>query len=718
MAYADTIDPVDEFDMPDVPDDTLEAVEQPAALKLQQILASDNLVSELDEQTLTDISHKAIEGYRLDDASREPWKVRNEEGMKLATLVSEQKDYPFIKASNVKAPLIIAAAIQFNAMAYPELVKTERVTKCKVNGQDPNGDKARRAERVSQHSSWQMLTEMPEWEQDTDRLTLIVAITGVLFRKRYWDPTLGRQCSRLVTADRFVYNYHARSVEDCPRISEKLYLYPYEIQERIRDGRFIEFEYGQATSDEDGEDRIDPNDDQAPHLFIEQHRLWDLDEDGYPEPYIVTIHLETEKVCRIVPNFTEDTVRVTEDGTVAAIRRRDYYTKYTFIESPDGGSYGLGFGELMGSTTATVNTLINEMLDAGHLANTQGGFISSSAGIREKNFSFRMGEFKVVNSNMPINQAIMPLPFPGPSPVLFQLLNVMIEFARDISSTKDVMTGDTGGKAMQPTTVLALIQQGMKVFSAIFKRLHRALGNEIRQHATLNYEHLSIEDYNRYWDNPEQQFDPKVDYDLKSMDISPLSDPTVSTQMQKLAKAQVAAEIGFNKPYINQMELDRRRFEAAEIEDIDKLFVPPPQPDPAQQAFMEAMQKMTLLDLKTKIERIESQTLKDTTGALKDIADAEAAEIGQQLSFYDQYLRMLQAEHGMEMDQNAQVQGGPGGVPGMEGPPSDPMGAVPTGGAEQGGGIPAQPGAMGPSDALAGADAGAAPAASPQAGAM
>ena len=43
----------------------------------------------------------------------------------------------------------------------------------------------------------------------------------------------------------------------------------------------------------------------------------------------------------------------------------------------------------MGSTTEAVNTTINEMLDAGHMSNLQGGFISATAGLREK--SFRLG---------------------------------------------------------------------------------------------------------------------------------------------------------------------------------------------------------------------------------------------------------------------------------------------------------------------------------------
>jgi chaperonin GroES len=683
-AYAD--------DMETDPADLEEGAEQeqPPAAKLLSFLSIPNLATTLDEQKLSEISGKAIDGYKLDLASCSEWKERNEKGIELATLIAgEDKDYPFKGAANVKYPLITVGALQFNARAYPAIIQGDRVCKVKVNGHDgpitdpqsgqvirPGGLKATRAERVSEHTSWQLTSEMPEWEEDTDRLTLLVSITGAMFRKRYWDPTLSRQCSRLLTPDRLVINYRSRSLEDVPRISERLSLYPYEIQERIRDGRFVEFEYGQAQPDPEDKNAQSGDDEDAPHEFIEQHRLLDLDEDGYAEPYIVTVHLATEKVCRIVPNFDADSVRVTPEGKVAAIRKRDFYVKYLFFPSPDGGAYGMGFGSLLKSTNEAINTTLNEMLDAGHLSNTQGGFISASAGIREKTFRFSRtpGEFKVVNTTLPLNQAIMPLPFSGPSATLFQLLGLLIEQGREISSTKEILTGDTGGKVMQPTTVMALIEQGMKVYNAIVKRIFRSVKRELEMHARLNAEHLSAEVYNQFFDGPEP-YDPKADYDLKSMDISPVADPSVSTATQKMARANVIRELAGppgSKPWINYIEVDKRAFGAADVEDMDALFMPPPQPDP----FVDAMKEMNLLELKATIEKLETEVTKNDTASLLNIANAAAAEAGEQTNAYAMLLKYFQAEHGMERD-NAQVPGGPGGLPGMAGEPGDEMGAGP-----------------------------------------
>lgn len=64
---------------------------------------------------------------------------------------------------------------------------------------------------------------------------------------------------------------------------------------------------------------------------------------------------------------------------VVRIKPVEYYTKYSFIPSPDGGFYDLGFGALLGPVNDSVNTLINQLIDAGSLQNGSMGFIGKGA---------------------------------------------------------------------------------------------------------------------------------------------------------------------------------------------------------------------------------------------------------------------------------------------------------------------------------------------------
>lgn len=670
--------------------------EQVLALLIQSPNIAAAMASEDDGKTkLSGIASRVLDEYAIDLTSREDWITKNHSAMKLAMMVTEEKNYPFAKAANIKYPLIATAALQFNARSYPAIVTPDRVVKCKVRGKDPTGQKAARADRVSEHMSDQLLNEMPEWEADTDRLLIILPIEGSCFRKVWFDPSLRRNVSRLIKADNMVVNYWARSMEDAPRKTEKLSLYPYEIQERILDGRFIEFDYSAGngyvdSEDTDEQNKVDANDESAPHLFLEQHRLLDLDEDGYPEPYIVTVHKASEQVCRIVANYSAETVTFTQDRRIAAIRPESYFVHYQFMPNPDGGFYGLGLGWLLTATNETINSTLNMMMDAGHLASIQGGLISSVLGLREKKIELKMGEWRVVNTSMPLNQAVMPITYPGPSPVLFQLLGLMIEAGKELASTKDVLTGDTPATAPVGTT-LALIEQGLQVFTSIYKRVHRTLKFEFQIIGRLNGQHITPEEYANFFD--EQGVDPQKDYDPNDMDILPVSDPQSVTKMQKLAKAQLVLEASKEAPFVDKMEAMKRFFEAADVEDIEKLIPPPQPPDPE----IEALAKRAA---EAEVELNETNAVKNLATALKALADAEAAEAGSQMGMYGQMLAMLQAEHSMEMDINDPAR--QGGIPGLEGQPADPMGAPAAPAADPGAGA----GLAGPAPELNGADPG------------
>ncbi len=563
----------------------------PAMIPLLALAALPNILDHLPKDKTETVASTVIEEYELDKKSREAWETATKKAMDLAMLVSEPKTYPWTNAANIKYPLLTTAALQFNARAYPAIVQGQQVVKCVTWGADPQGLKAARGTRVSDHMSYQLLAELPEWEEDTDKLLVILPIVGCAFRKVFYDPSLSRNSTRLVTADRLIVNYWARSLEDAPRVTEEMHLYPYEIEERIRSGRFIKFDYKLAdanilpTSVKDKDDKKpDEQDKDAPHLFLEQHRLLDLDDDGYDEPYIVTVHHSSATVVRIVANYDKDTISI-QDGKVAAIRKQQYYVKYGFLPSPDGGFYPMGFGWLLNDIGEAINTSTNQQLDAATVANVQGGLVSDSLGIKERRITLAPGEWKVIKSSGRLQDNVMPINYPGPSQASFNLLEFLLAGAKEIASIKDVLTGEGMGKNASPTTTMAMIEQGLQVFTAIYKRIHRSLKAELGIHARLNRKNLDPQRYNQFFDDPQQQFDPKVDYNEQDCDILPVSDPNNVSKMQKLAKAQfieqtiAADETGV----LNKQEGYKRLFEAAGIEDVEKLFNPPQQPSPEEQ---------------------------------------------------------------------------------------------------------------------------------------
>ena len=630
---------------------------------LRQLIDHPNIAELLEPEVLASLGQKVWREYEVDERSREKWRTRLDKAMDIAMQVTKPKDFPWPEAANVKFPLMAKAAIHFNANAYPAIVPDAEIVKGRVIGEDKGqpkldeqgqprqqqvgedpetgepimepvwkvepGAKRARAERVATHMSWQLTEEMPEWEEETDRLLVILPIVGCVFRKTYYDDSKGRSVSELGMPGDVVVNYHARSLESAARITHIIERLPHEIEERKRNGTYLkDVELGLP-------DGADQDDDQAPHQFLEQCRLYDLDEDGYPEPYVVTVHKDTKKVVRIVARFDEDGMTTDVDGRILKIEPIHYWTKYGFIPSPDGGFYDQGFGTLMQPLNEVVNSTLNQLLDAGTAQNAGGGFISANMQQTGK-VRFKPNEYKILRGvTGKMSDNIWRNEHSGPSAVLYSLLGTLIDAAEDLASVKDIMTGEAPDSQMPATLGLALIERGMKVFSAIYKRIHRSLKSELKKLYRLNALYLGEQVYVAVLDDTVAV--GRADYETTDFDIVPVSDPTIVTDMQRLGRAEFLMQF-INDPLVDPVEARRRIFDAATIDDAEKLLLQeaPPNPELVAMADKQELEvgKLELEESKVAIAKMEAQIKgllaaaeMESKGADTDLKMAQTAKV-------------------------------------------------------------------------------------------
>lgn len=567
------------------------------AQRIATWLAVKNLANLIKRPELDTLAMQVKRDYDIDENSRADWKAKYRVWMDLAMQVTTPKTYPWSNASNVQFPLLTVAALQFNARAYPAIVVGRNVVKGTVIGDDKGvsaldpatrqplgqpdqpvwlvqpGAKQARADKIGRHMSWQLLTEMPEWENQTDQLLMALPIVGCLFRKTWYDPSRRRNVSETVSAMRLCVNYHAKSFETAPRYTEELEVYPWEIESNVRSGLWLDYGDEGYGHNQDGERQ---GDDQAPTTFLEQHRRYDLDGDGYDEPLIVTIARDSGKIARIVCQFDEESITATEDGEIERIEPVCFYTKYGLVPAPDGGVYDIGLGHLMHPLNEAVNTTINQLFDAGHLQIRGGGFIGSGMNMNAGSVKFMMGEFKVVNTpGAQLKDNIVPMVFPGPNPVLLSLLQFLVENAKEVGSIKDILTGDLPGANVPGILGLAVIQQGLKVFNAIFKRVHRSLGRDFQMLFRLNRLYMPAKAGFR-WGS--EYFDiTSRDY-AEGGGVEPFSDPNMVTDAQQMAQANFLSQF-MQDPFFDGREIRLRMLQAAVVPSIDKLLKAQAPPD-------------------------------------------------------------------------------------------------------------------------------------------
>ena len=627
-------------------------------MKIEKLLNSVNIADDLDKDQLHKIGKSVVDGFETDLASRRPWEKDLESWTKLALQIADTKTFPWNGAANIKYPLLATAAMQFAARAYPTLVPSNgKIVKCRVAGADPTGEKTARAERISTHMSFQLLEQMDGWEEDMDKLLIALPIAGTVFKKTYWDSGKQQNCSKLVLPKNLVVNYYARCIEDAERISEVILMSPRKVKERQNEGIFLDTHLPRPSgNDVLANDRVNrsfqleaDDDKTTDYTLIEQHCFLDLDEDGYAEPYIVTVEYGSSRVLRIVPRYTNESVMVSEKGKVIKIEPIQYYTKYDFIPNPDGGFYSIGFGRLLGPLNESSNTIINQLVDAGSLSNLQSGFIGKGLRIKMGEAKFSPGEWKAVNATGDdIKKQIFPLPVRDPSPVLFNLLDLLLKSGKELASVAEIFVGKMPGQNTPATTTMATIEQGMKVFTAVYKRVYRSLAKEFQKLYVLNREYMNPEEYVEVLDEPVQQ----MDYLGSENDIIPAADPTAVSNQEKQAKVQALMQI-LNLGTINPMAVTKLYLEAFEIPNAESYInQPQPQgPSPEQQqaeAKMQLEQQKAQMQMQVSSHKMEMErATKEQELAMKQRATQQELEMKQVEAILK--AQAAQQQHGQQM---------------------------------------------------------------------
>ena len=625
-----------------------------------------NIVDEVEDLILARMGTRVVEDYDADKKSRSDWEEINKAGLELARQLVKDKTYAGEKVNNVKYPVISTAAIHFAARTYPNIVSANDVVKTRVIGRDPKGEKATRGKRLSTHMSYQILEQMDDWEGDMDQLLTILSISGCMFKKTYYDPIEKKNVSRMILPDDFVVNYYSKSLESASQLTHVIQLTPNEIYERIARDVFVEFTYKNLAVDK--EKKQDEDNEDTPHTFLEQHRWWDLDGDGYQEPYIVTVHKATNTVVRITARFGIDDIEQ-DDGDILRIKPQHLFTRYLFMPSFDGSIYGMGFGILLSPLNEVVNSTINQLLDAGMLSSRQSGFIGSGINLgRGGSIQFKQGEWKQIKfTGDDMRKNIVPLPVGEPSMVLFSLLGLMIDASKELSSVTDVLRGEQPSGDVPATTTLAMIEQGLKVFSAIYRRIHRSLKSEYKKIRRLNALYLDDDSYNVVLDE-EEDYKAKEEYADDALDLIPISSTADVSDVQKILKGKALMELlGAG---LNDQVIKRRYLEALQVTDIEELMDVPESEPPWEQVLAQAELELEDRKLKLEAQKLEldratavEKGIKMRAEAIRALADAESKEEGDQLAMYKnetERLKISLDSYGRMMDSIAK--GGEGGA--------------------------------------------------------
>lgn len=265
-----------------------------------------NITDEIDKDTLGRLATQVCEDYTDDKLSMEEWERFVKEGRVLAKQELNPKSEPWEKSANFKSALLLQASIKFGDRANLALLKKKDLVKSDVIGKDEDRTKAERGDRISMHMNYQLNYEMQNWRGDHDFLLYQVAMEGAVFKDTFYDATLGQNRSELVRYPDFAISQSATDIKSVP-FTRCLDIKESQVMENVQAGIWTEadIDVDRRTDSEKPEETT-----VSPERFLQQQCFFDLDGDGYEEPYLVVVHQTSRKVMRIVTRYELENIYV------------------------------------------------------------------------------------------------------------------------------------------------------------------------------------------------------------------------------------------------------------------------------------------------------------------------------------------------------------------------------------------------------------------------
>ena len=550
-----------------------------------------NLAELLDDGYLGELSSDLRGSYEEDLESRSEWEETYTKGLDQLGVKYEERSQPFEGASGVTHPLIAESVTQFQAQAYKELLPSGGPVKTQVLGLQ-DAEREEQASRVKNFMNYQIMEVMEEFDPDMDQLLFYLPLSGSTFKKVYFDEAKQRAVSTFIPAQDLVVPYAASDLATASRVTHVLRMDANEVRKMQIAGFYREVELSKY---DEGEDEVRQKIDEIQgtsrtytdeiYTILEMHV--DLDIEGFEDmgpngeptgialPYIVTIDEGSGQILGIRRNF--------EEGTGLA-KKTQYFVHYKFM--PGLGFYGFGLIHMIGGLGRAATSILRQLIDAGTLANLPAGFKARGVRVRNDDEPLQPGEWRDIDApGGNIRDAIIPLPYKEPSGTLAQLLGALIEGGRRFVSLADQQTGD-GNTAAPVGTTVAMLERGMKVMSAIHKRLHYSQRQEFRVLARIFRDNLppeypyDVEGGNRMI--KAEDFDNRVD-------VIPVSDPNIFSMAQRVTLAQTQLQLAQSNPQLHNLHSAyRRMYQALEVQNIDEILPPPPQPQPLDPAIENA----------------------------------------------------------------------------------------------------------------------------------
>ena len=525
-----------------------------------------NIIDEVDQGILSDIIEDLLEKVERDKEAREKRDKQYEEGIRRTGLGDDAPGgAQFTGANKVVHPMLVEACVDFSARVMKEIFPPNGPVKTKIFGTHDK-EKTEKAQRKADFMNWQTTEQMSEFRGELEQLSTQLPLGGGQYMKLMWNAQYKRPQSEFIPIDDIYLPFAATNFYTAERKTHVQYITKMEYMRRVKAGMYIDVDLGYA-GDPDFSQASKAND------KIEGRKETSYNEDGLrtvfeiytsldfgdgAEPYIISIDKSTGEGLALYRNWEpEDVYR----------KELDWIVEFPFV--PWRGAYPIGLTHMIGGLSGAATGALRALLDSAHIQNIP-TMLKLKGGPGGQTINLQPTEIAELDGGAlvdDIRKLAMQVPFNGPSPTLFQLLGFLVDAGKGVVQTSFEKLSDQNPN-MPVGTTMALIEQGMVVFSSIHSRLHGSMEKCFKILHRINSAYLTVEDLQAQENGIE--IDPS-DFD-GPMDIVPVSDPAIFSETQRFAQMQAILQRSQLMPQMyDQRKVEEMFLQTMKLEPDDVL---------------------------------------------------------------------------------------------------------------------------------------------------
>lgn len=383
---------------------------------------------------------------------------------------------------------------------------------------------------------------IPNYKEDKRNSFYDLALEGNVYQKIYYDSTEKKLVNYYLSALDIEVNPYSRSADDATRISQRVHMSKFELDAKIANKDFLEYNYrpiGSGYGEDDDEyddDMVDGSEDRDDNVYEfyqvrVRYKLNDFGDLGDYKPpverdlpYLIDIDISSGRIAAIHEFWESD------DPNFKTIQN---YVKNSYF--PNSESWNWGLLHLAAPLVKSATNKIRMIANAGAYSSHPTVLVNKA--IKNTNTTQVLFPGSMIpidtGGNFKLSEQISPLPFPQASPSLSELMQYYEQGVDQITlSLNDI--GNIGANT-PASSIMMMIDEASKIPNFIIRGVYDALTREYRIFLTQlkKYAHLIDPQYMSF---EFRELLNEFNFNDPNVIITPIANSKVSSQYIDMIK--------------------------------------------------------------------------------------------------------------------------------------------------------------------------------------